>query len=236
MLGMLVSLTLGGCAAAHQIKASPGQEFTLAAGQSAAITGENMTIQFVSVTSDSRCPQGVTCIWAGEVSCTVKITFSGKAPFNVELTQSGGSNTAAQEFDGHTINFQVSPYPTAGKKIATEDYRLTMTVNKTPPISTVIDLAPINDVQITTTLSQPPQVLVDIQVGLRDTCTTFYSLNTTRSGNVITMNVYVQHLTGQACGQVYTFFNKNVNLGSDFAAGKTYSFNVNGKVKSFTMP
>jgi hypothetical protein len=37
-----------------------GQEFTLSIGQNAAITGENLTIKFAEVISDSRCPQGVT--------------------------------------------------------------------------------------------------------------------------------------------------------------------------------
>jgi hypothetical protein len=131
MIPVLLALMLGGCTTTPKINASPGQEFTLAIGQSAGISGENLTIEFVSVTADSRCPQGVTCVWAGEVSCIVKITLAGKAPFNLVIKQPGASDTpASQVFDGHTMAFKVTPYPTAGKKIADKEYRLTMTVNK----------------------------------------------------------------------------------------------------------
>ena len=236
LLIALLAPALGGCGLPVQTKTPLGHEFTLGIGQRAVITGENITIDFITVTSDSRCPQGVTCIWAGEVSCTVEINRPGKAPLDLELTQSGGSGPAQQEFDDHVLAFSVSPYPQAGKKIPLEDYRLTMTVNKTSQTDAVIEPAPINNVQIATTLSKPPEVIATIQGGLRDTCTTFYSLNTTRSGSLITINVYNKHLTGQICGQVYTFFDKTVNLGSNFVSGQTYTINVNDKATNFTMP
>jgi hypothetical protein len=37
-----------------------GQEFQLSPGQQASITGEDLSIEFVRVTEDSRCPTGVT--------------------------------------------------------------------------------------------------------------------------------------------------------------------------------
>ena len=48
--------------------------FTLAPGQTARIESEGMDIRFVNVTGDSRCPQGVECIWAGQVTCAMEIT------------------------------------------------------------------------------------------------------------------------------------------------------------------
>ncbi len=38
------------------------------------------------------------------------------------------------------------------------------------------------------------------------------------------------------CTQAYDFFEKNVNLGSDFASGETYTVKVNDKTSSFVMP
>ncbi len=37
-----------------------GQEFQLSPGRQTAITGEDLNIEFVWVTEDSRCPTGVT--------------------------------------------------------------------------------------------------------------------------------------------------------------------------------
>jgi hypothetical protein len=109
--------------------AALGEEFTLAIGQSKAITGENITIKFLYVTADSRCPGNVTCIWAGEVSCMVEITRPGASLLTLVLTEPGLTDQPSnQQFDGHSIAFRVNPYPTAGKQIAKGDYRLSMTV------------------------------------------------------------------------------------------------------------
>jgi len=37
-----------------------GQEFQLSPGQQSSITGEDLNIEFVRVSEDSRCPTGVT--------------------------------------------------------------------------------------------------------------------------------------------------------------------------------
>ncbi|MGD0794999.1 MAG: hypothetical protein ABR958_05355 [Dehalococcoidales bacterium] len=126
---ILPASVLSACAKAPKNEVPPGREFTLSIGQSAAISSENITIKFIDVTSDSRCPQNVTCIWAGEVSCTVEITRPGASLLKLKLTQPGlTSQLSTQDFDGHTIAFRVEPYPTAGKTIARSDYRLIMTV------------------------------------------------------------------------------------------------------------
>jgi hypothetical protein len=110
-----------------------GEEFTLSVGQSQTITGENITIKFLDVTGDSRCPSDVTCVWAGEVTCDVEITLPGASPFKLELTQPGLTDQAyRQSFDGHSIAFRVSPYPAAGKQIPKSDYRLSMNVTDVP--------------------------------------------------------------------------------------------------------
>lgn len=96
--------------------------------------------------------------------------------------------------------------------------------------------APIHEVKVTTTTLQPPQVIVYIKGGLRDTCTTFYDLKVKRSGSVIDITVTVQTKKDVACAQVYTFFEKNVNLGSDFVSGQTYTINVNDTTTGFVMP
>ena len=67
------------------------------------------------------------------MSVTVEVTRTGSNPpetVKVVLTQSGGSEEAHQQFDGHEMKFSVSPYPKLGKQISAGEYRLTITVTR----------------------------------------------------------------------------------------------------------
>jgi inhibitor of cysteine peptidase len=98
-----------------------------------------------------------------------------------------------------------------------------------------IRLAPIHEVRVAIAESFPPQVIVYIQGGLSDGCTTFHELKTERSGNTVNITVTTQRPKGAVCTQVYGYFEQNVNLGSDFVSGQTYTVNVNDKITSFVM-
>jgi hypothetical protein len=99
----------------------------------------------------------------------------------------------------------------------------------------VISPAPIHEVRVAILETYPPQVSVYIKGGLPNTCTTFHDLTVKRSGSTINIVVTVQVEKDRLCGQVYTFFERNVNLGSEFISGQTYTINVNGKVTTFVM-
>ena len=104
--------------------------FTLAPGQTTRMESEGMDIRFVYVTGDSRCPQGVECIWAGQVTCAVEITKNNILN-QVTLTDSAGSGASTgQDFQNYHIFFSVTPSPVAGKLIDGNDYRLTLTVSQ----------------------------------------------------------------------------------------------------------
>jgi hypothetical protein len=110
---------------------SLGQTATLAIGQQVSITGESLAVSFNKVISDSRCPTGVECFWAGEVSCLVDITFQGETE-SLVLTESGASSSpATRDFNQYRLAFSVSPYPQAGKEIPSKDYRLQITITRT---------------------------------------------------------------------------------------------------------
>ena len=133
IIGLLaVSLLLpavGLSCSIDKISTSLGQEFTLPAGQTAVISGENLKFKFVEVTADSRCAKGVECVWAGEAKCQMLIMYY-KSISSVVFTQSGGSDNNREVFNQYTINFRLEPYPEAGKPIAAPDYKLVMTVTK----------------------------------------------------------------------------------------------------------
>jgi hypothetical protein len=124
----LVSLLVGCTGGGGRITASLGQEFTLAIGQTAEITGEDLSIKFLAVVEDSRCARDVYCIWAGRVSAVVEIKDVGSR-YQMVLTEPGLTDTPSREtYQGYSLSFHVTPYPEAGKKIRADEYRLSLVV------------------------------------------------------------------------------------------------------------
>jgi len=131
-VSMLVALA--GCSGPAVAQAELGKDFTLAVGQSAAIKGEDLTVTFVEVISDSRCPKDAICIWLGEVSCLVEITSNGST-FGKVLTQPGLSAPVTTNYGRYAILFNVLPYPETDKAIKSSEYRLQLTVSRQPVLS-----------------------------------------------------------------------------------------------------
>ena len=128
LLVVLPGLALG-CASPTKTQANLGESFTLAAGESATISSENLSVRFVELISDSRCPTGAVCIWEGEASCMLEITYSGITNDKI-LVQPGFPGVSHTDFGAYTIAFQVTPYPEVGKEIKKQDYRLEMTFSR----------------------------------------------------------------------------------------------------------
>jgi hypothetical protein len=104
----------------------------------------------------------------------------------------------------------------------------------TPTVSQeVIDLAPIHEVNVSLLKSNSAQVSVYIKGGLRDGCTTFNKLEVTREGNTVNIKVTTKHPKEAVCPAIYTYFEKNINLGSDFTIATTYTLSVNDYTTTF---
>jgi hypothetical protein len=128
---VLVAITslLCGCKD-NRVKAELGQDFSLAIGQSAVITGEELEITFEKVTEDSRCPTGVVCEWEGMVACVLKITEGGTT-YGIELAQPGLSTGYAQEtYKEYKFTFKVEPYPESGNEIPSNEYQILLEISK----------------------------------------------------------------------------------------------------------
>jgi hypothetical protein len=105
---------------------------------------------------------------------------------------------------------------------------------KTTEPQVIIGLAPIDEMTINVLKTNPAQISVHIKGGLPDGCTQFNDIKTTRDGLNITVKVTTQHPKDAVCPAIYTWFEKDVNLGSDFAIGTTYSVKVNDQTATFT--
>ena len=126
---ILAAVMLAPACAAADVKVNPGQEFQLKVGDKVSVSGEDLAIQFVRVTQDSRCPTGATCIQAGQVDCEVYLTQEGHI-YLVTLTQLGSSTQNVAENLGYRFVFNVLPYPELGKDNHFEDYTLVLKVTR----------------------------------------------------------------------------------------------------------
>ena len=108
----------------------------------------------------------------------------------------------------------------------------------TPTISDAYEIkpAPIHELKIAFAESFPVQVFLYIKGGLGDSATTFSEVKVGElKDRTITVTVTTKRLKGAIAAQVYGYFEQNVNLGSKFKSGETYTVNVNDKRIDFIM-
>ncbi|AHB14067.1 MULTISPECIES: hypothetical protein [Dehalococcoides] len=126
---VILALPLSACSAAIPV-AGLDQSISFPPGQSCSIAGEDLIIKFVGVVSDSRCPEGVQCVWEGEVTVQMEIKYGG-AKTKFYMVKRGAGGDAVANFGIYTLSFNVTPYPIAGTEITKDQYRLLLTVSKT---------------------------------------------------------------------------------------------------------
>lgn len=96
----------------------------IAYNQSVNVGGLDLTFSGVS---DSRCPEGTTCVWAGNVQATFK---SGK--YMVRLTLEAGQPELARTIvNGYHVTLEkITPTPQAGVAANKADYKVQLVVTK----------------------------------------------------------------------------------------------------------
>jgi hypothetical protein len=119
----------------EEISVELGEEFELKIGQTVSVEDEPIIIKFIEVAGDSRCPTGASCIWQGEVKCVLEINYFGEL-HTITITQPGlTQQNSTDVFQDYMISFNVTPYPEVSKEIQPDEYRLLLTVDKTPLLS-----------------------------------------------------------------------------------------------------
>lgn len=122
---------LAGCGGGDdRIEVGLEEEFSLAIGQRAAVTGEDLEIEFLRITEDSRCPSDATCIWEGRACCLVEFTVGGTSE-QKELKVPGLTDEYSFETYGdYQIAFGLEPYPEVDRPISEDEYRLILIISK----------------------------------------------------------------------------------------------------------
>ena len=106
-----------------------GQEFDLKINQEAAIEGEGLAVVFESVLEDSRCPEGVDCVWSGNAKIRIRSSKQKHAPARVELNTNVGPKSSS--YLDYEINLVVlKPRPKADKPVQPNEYKAALIITK----------------------------------------------------------------------------------------------------------
>lgn len=106
----------------------PAQEVSLHRGERAVFEadGERLEVLFVGVTTDSRCPVDVTCIWAGEAR--VALDFVGLMSWEGTLSGDRGASVIVA---GWIVTVtDLTPAPRSDRTIAPGDYQARIVVTR----------------------------------------------------------------------------------------------------------
>ncbi|MCA1632187.1 MAG: hypothetical protein LC802_00360 [Acidobacteria bacterium] len=107
------------------------ETFELKPGREKLIRSAGIRIKLVEVAEDSRCPQGVNCIWAGNVRVVLRIKAHGRSTRLEKLNSA--TEPMALALKGRRLSIsKVSPSKLNDQKIKPEDYIVTLTLSAPP--------------------------------------------------------------------------------------------------------
>lgn len=112
-------------------------------GESVFIDEAQMSLTFKNIKNDSRCPEGVNCIWAGAATALVEVMSTTSRPELMEIstiTDTGKSLANTQSAFGLNMSLvALTPYPTKnkGKDQLTGKYQISLKIEKGKPVPSV---------------------------------------------------------------------------------------------------
>jgi hypothetical protein len=136
MLLLLMFTMLSACGSnpPGQVQARLGQEFTLAIDQETVLPEAGLTLKFLGVPEDSRCPSKVQCAWIGRavVSFAAQKTQQKAVDFSL-ITIHSPDKTDQALIEGYQITLKaIEPQPELpDQPVPAESYRATLLVE--PP-------------------------------------------------------------------------------------------------------
>lgn len=107
-----------------------GTRLVLAAGEARRVPETDLTLTFVRLVADSRCPTGVTCVREGDATVLVRVDRPGSAAADLTLHTSGpGSGDVVVDNVLVTL-IDVMPYPREDQTPRPEEYRVTLLIRR----------------------------------------------------------------------------------------------------------
>lgn len=128
MKTIILSLVLMlGFGAFVQTEAQTESKITVKVGKQKRESRSRITVKFLSLVEDSRCPTDVQCIQAGNARIKVQVSMAGSAPEILEMNTMLGARGG--KYDSYAINLtSLTPSPKSNVRLNRNAYTATFTV------------------------------------------------------------------------------------------------------------
>ena len=125
-LTLILTFVFGGFVAA---KAQTNQQVKVLINKQKIVTKDKLTITFVSLIEDSRCPTDTNCIWAGNAKIKIQVGRGKTAAKTFELNTNFDPQTIS--FAGYKIKLvDLDPKPASNIRINRNGYTATLSVSR----------------------------------------------------------------------------------------------------------
>ena len=112
-----------------QTNAQSAQTFKVVVGNQKKASRSQITVKFVSLIEDSRCPNDANCIHAGNARIKVQVSKPGSAPITFEANTNLGKK--GDVYEGYAIYLtNLTPIPRANIRINRNAYTATFSVSR----------------------------------------------------------------------------------------------------------
>ena len=125
ILALILTLGFGGL---FTVQAQTRQQQKVQIHKQKKFSRSNLTVKFVSLIEDSRCPVGATCVWAGNAKIKVEISKGGRNKQTFEINTNIGAQGAT--YNGYAIQLiSLTPEPRENVRINKNGYVATFAVS-----------------------------------------------------------------------------------------------------------
>lgn len=115
---------IGACSASSGVEVTSLEapvELELRVGEERRVGGSAARVEFRAVLEDSRCPQDVVCVWAGNAAIEIGLTDDAEATHAIALNT--GIEPRATEWNELRVTLlSVTPVPREGETIPAREY------------------------------------------------------------------------------------------------------------------
>lgn len=121
----LIAASAAACSSSPTAPSEP-VALTLAPGQSRVVG--DLSVRFVGVTKDDRCPANALCITSGDAHVAIEVALSSEQHgFELQINDSAFRSRIIRPFRIELT--EVAPYPFSIDPIPADDYRVSLTVS-----------------------------------------------------------------------------------------------------------
>lgn len=126
---LILTLAFGGFVVQHASAQTNSQTITTRVGKQKKASRSKITVKFVELIEDSRCPEGTQCVWAGNAKIKVTVSKNGSQPMTFEANTNNGAK--GETYEGYAISLtNLTPTPASNVRINRNAYTATFSITR----------------------------------------------------------------------------------------------------------